>query len=301
MVKRLARSLKQAEQNIIVTETNERTMIDAAPTAPSPEGEGSVPNKPAHEMVCGVPVARMSFHDLCMALGDRIRQRRPGFLVTPNVDHVCLFHRRADIRAAYREAFLALPDGIPLLWAARLLGRPLEEKLSGSDLVPSLSEWAAKEGYSVFCFGAAEGVAEKAARKLQEQYPGLKVAGVYSPPVGFEHDPVENRRAIAAIRNAKPDICFVALGCPKQELWLLEHYKDIGVPVSLGIGAGLDFVAGKVRRAPRCVQRIGLEWLWRLLQEPRRLWRRYLVEDALFLSLVWRDFRGTLVTHTPID
>lgn len=266
-------------------------MID---TASLPEDEASVPDKPAHERVCGVPVARMDFQDLCMAIGERIRQRTPGFVVTPNVDHVCLFHRRADIRAAYREAFLALPDGIPLLWAARLLGRPLKEKLSGSDLVPSLSAWAAAEGHSVFYFGAAEGVAEKAAQKLQEQYPGLKVAGCYSPPLGFERDAMENERAIDAIRNARPDICFVALGCPKQELWLLAHHKEIGVPVSLGIGASLDFVAGKVRRAPRRLQRIGLEWVWRLFQEPRRLWRRYLVEDALFFSLVWRDFRGTM-------
>ena len=272
-------------------------MIDAAPTAILTEMEADVPDKPGHERVCGVPVARMDFEDLCMAVGERIRERTPGFIVTPNVDHICLFHRRADIRAAYKEAFLALPDGIPLLWAARFLGRPLKEKLSGSDLVPMLSAWAAQEGCSVFCFGAAEGVAEKAARNLRERYPGLTVAGVYSPPLGFERDPVENERAIAAIRNAKPDICFVALGCPKQELWLLEHYEDIGVPVSLGIGAGLDFVAGKVRRAPRCLQRIGLEWVWRLVQEPRRLWRRYLVEDALFFSLVWRDFRGTLLTH----
>ncbi|MFP4173863.1 MAG: WecB/TagA/CpsF family glycosyltransferase [Candidatus Hydrogenedentota bacterium] len=280
-----------------MTKANEQAMIDAAPTASVADVTASTPNKPDHEEVCGVPMARMDFQELCAAIGERIRQRTPGFVVTPNVDHICLFHRRADMRAAYREAFLALPDGIPLLWAARLLGRPLKEKLSGSDLVPSLSAWAAKEGHSVFCFGAAEGVAEKAAQKLQEQYPGLKVAGVYSPPLGFEGDPMENRRAIDAIRKARPDICFVALGCPKQELWLLEHYEDIGVPVSLGIGAGLDFVAGKVRRAPRCVQRIGLEWLWRLLQEPRRLWRRYLVEDALFFSLVWRDFRGTLLTH----
>ena len=277
-----------------MTKTNEQAVIDAAPTASVPEGEEGVPDKPGHERVCGVPVARMDFQDLCVAIGERIRQRTPGFVVTPNVDHVCLFHRRADIRAAYREAFLALPDGIPLLWAARIVGRPLKEKLSGSDLVPALSEWAAQEGCSVFCFGATEGVAEKAAQKLQERYPGLKVAGVYSPPLGFERDPAENRRAIDAIRNARPDICFVALGCPKQELWLLEHYEDIGVPVSLGIGAGLDFVAGKVRRAPRRLQRIGLEWVWRLFQEPRRLWRRYLVEDALFFSLVWRDFWGTM-------
>ena len=272
-------------------------MAEAVSAADQLEMEPEVPDKPGHERVCGVPVARMDFQDLCMAIGERIQQRAPGFIVTPNVDHICLFHRRADIRAAYREAFLALPDGVPLLWAARFLGRPLKEKLSGSDLVPMLSAWAAEEGHSVFCFGAAEGVAEKAARKLREQYPGLEVAGCYSPPVGFERDPVENERAMNAIRSASPDICFVALGCPKQELWLLRHSKDLGVPVSLGIGAGLDFVAGKVRRAPRCVQRIGLEWLWRLLQEPRRLWRRYLVEDALFLSLVWRDFRGTTPVH----
>lgn len=241
----------------------------------------------------------ITFHDLTRsealeAIERRIIDRLPGYVVTPNVDHLCRLQHDADFRDAYAGSFLSLVDGTPVLWASRLLGKPLREKVSGSDLVMWIAEAFAGKPYSLFLFGAAEGVAREAAQILQERYEGLTIAGTYSPPMGFEKDPKAREEALAKVKDAKPDICMVALGAPKQEFWMKDFSERSGVPVMMGIGASLDFVTGASRRAPKWMQKAGLEWAWRLCQEPRRLWRRYLVDDMQFVALVWREFwRGT--------
>jgi N-acetylglucosaminyldiphosphoundecaprenol N-acetyl-beta-D-mannosaminyltransferase len=212
--------------------------------------------------------------------------------VTPNVDHVCRFQKDSVFREAYQGSFLTLADGVPLIWASRMLRKPIREKISGSDLVYWLSEHAAHKGHSVFLFGAADGVAEKAGAELARLYPGLRIAGTYSPPLGFEKSREGVEEALERIRSSHADLCMVALGCPKQEFWMQEHGSATGVPVSIGIGAGLDFVAGVTRRAPRIVQRVGFEWFWRMCQDPKRLGKRYLVDDRAFFYLVWREWRS---------
>lgn len=244
---------------------------------------------PDSVVLFGIAFSRVSFDELCLYIDQRIADRVPGYIVTPNVDHVVRFHRDPAFRKAYEHAFLVLTDGMPILWTAWLLGRPVPEKLSGSDMVPRLSAYAADRGYSVFFFGASDGVAAEAASRMKGRYPNLSVAGVYSPPMGFEKDPAAVSEAIGRLRRAGADICFVALGSPKQEVWLCEHCNECGISVMIGVGAGLDFVSGRVRRAPRWMQYAGLEWIWRLVQEPRRLWHRYLVEDMYFFVLVWRE------------
>ncbi|MBN2309290.1 MAG: WecB/TagA/CpsF family glycosyltransferase [Candidatus Hydrogenedentes bacterium] len=240
----------------------------------------------------GMTFDNITFEEVRHRIAERIESGAPGYVVTPNVDHVCRYHRDEAFRNAYQEAFLVLADGMPIMWASRLLRKPICAKLSGSDLVPLLSEFAAQRGYSVFYFGAAAGVAAEAADRLCQKYAGLKVAGVYSPPMHFEKDPEARAEASRRIREASPDICFVALGSPKQEYWLHQHARETTARVCLGIGAGLDFAAGRVRRAPVWVQNVGLEWAYRLAREPRRLWHRYLVEDMLFFGLVWREWRA---------
>ena len=239
--------------------------------------------------IFGTVINTVRLPEVLQAIDRRIAQRRPGFIVTPNVDHLCQLPKDPRFADAYREAFLVLADGVPVVWASRLFHKPIPAKISGSDLVYWLAEHAARKGHSVFFFGAMEGIAEEAGQLLSRRYPGLKVAGHYSPPLGFEADPVENEKAREAIRAASPDICYVALGAPRQDTWSAENAAILGVPVMIGIGASLDFVTGRAKRAPLWAQRAGLEWLWRLCHEPGRLWKRYLVRDSRFLAVLWHE------------
>ena len=236
-------------------------------------------------------ITNLPFELVCQRIEERIRNRVPGYIVTPNVDHVCKCYRIPEFRATYEEAFLCLPDGVPIMWAARLLGKPLQAKLSGSDIVPWLCEFSACRGFSVYFLGGRKGAAQRTAETLQERHPSLHVAGYDCPPFGFHADPEIQQRVVDRLREAAPDICFVALGCPKQEYWMRRTSEESGVPIMMGVGAAFDFIAGQVRRAPVWVQKCGFEWLWRLAQEPRRLWRRYLWDDMLFFKLLWREAR----------
>ena len=208
---------------------------------------------------------------------------RGGAVFTPNVDHVVLAEDDARFRDCYARASLSLADGMPILWAARLLGRPLPEKVSGSDLVPALMERAARRGFRVYLLGAGPGVAEKAASKLCAR--GVHVCG-FDAPVLRDPAPI-----IEKIRAARPEIVLVAFGAPKQEFFIDTARQHVPA-VFVGVGATLDFIAGTIPRAPRWMSSNGLEWLYRLAREPRRLWRRYLLRDPKFALIVWRQLRG---------
>lgn len=239
--------------------------------------------------VFGLRMTTRDFDGVCDRIRERILARQTGFVVTPNVNHVCICERDPDFRSVYRQAFLSLPDGVAVMLGARLLGRPLRHKLSGSDMVPALCAFAAREGFSVFFLGGVPGTAERSAQIMADQNPGLRVAGYYCPEYGFEKDPETLERANSVVRAASPDLCFVGLGSPKQELWMSAHGESAGAIVYLGIGGTFDFISGRVRRAPRLMQQIGFEWLWRVTMEPRRLWHRYFVEDLLFFEILWRE------------
>ena len=210
----------------------------------------------------------------------------PSMVVTPNVDHICQLQGNQRYQNAYARADLVVADGMPLIWASKFLGDPLKEKVSGSDLFPALCERAAQRGFSMFFLGGLPGVAQKAREELERRFAGIDIRGTYSPPFGFENDPNELARIRDMIVSASPDLLFVALGSPKQEYFILDHLESLNVPVSLGVGASLDFVAGTMKRAPRFMQRAGLEWLFRLAQEPGRLFHRYLIRDPAFLRLI---------------
>jgi N-acetylglucosaminyldiphosphoundecaprenol N-acetyl-beta-D-mannosaminyltransferase len=188
---------------------------------------------------------------------------------------------------------MATADGMPLVWGARALGVRLGDRVTGADLVPAIAERAAARGYSLYLLGATAEVGQRAAAILTERYPGLKIVGVASPP---RSSVLEMDRAyVEAIKAAKPDVLLVALGNPKQEKWIGMYGRELGVPVMMGVGGTLDFIAGKTRRAPRWMQRTGLEWVFRLAQEPRRLWRRYVVDlfsFGLFFLRQWWVMRG---------
>jgi exopolysaccharide biosynthesis WecB/TagA/CpsF family protein len=185
------------------------------------------------------------------------------------------------LRRIFAEADMVLCDGTPLVWASRFLGNRLPERVAGADLVPLLLQVAAEKSYRVFFLGAKPDVAEQAVSKIRQEHPSLVIAGHYSPPfkplTETDNDEIKRR-----IREARPDLLFVAFGCPKAEKWIAAHYRDLGVPVVAGIGATIDFLAGRVRRAPHWMQLAGLEWIFRLAQEPRRLWRRYVTDLWVF-------------------
>lgn len=181
---------------------------------------------------------------------------------------------------------LVVPDGMPLVWASGMLGTPLAERVTGVDMVPRLAELSARKGYRIFLLGGRPGVAERAGKLLERNYPGVQIVGAYAPAkdnlICMDHDEILKR-----VHEARPDILLVAFGNPKQEKWIWMHRKRLGVPVAIGVGGSFDILVGDTRRAPRLLQRCGLEWAMRFLQEPVRLGPRYL-----------RDFVG-LVRHLP--
>lgn len=230
-------------------------------------------------------VDNLTMDETLERIDELIKENKNAYVVTPNVDHIIQLERGGELCEAYKHADLILTDGKPLIWISKWYGTPIKEKISGSDLFPKLCDLAAKKGYRMFFLGAAEGVAAKAAENLAKRYQGLQVVGTYSPPYGFEKNDEEMNRIIAMIKGKKPHVLIVALGCPKQELFILHHGEELGVPLSLGLGASLDFEAGNIKRAPKWMADHGLEWLYRITQDPRRLAKRYLVDDMKIVRL----------------
>ncbi len=217
-----------------------------------------------------------------------IKEDKNAYVVTPNVDHIVQLEKGGELVEVYKNADLILTDGKPLLWIAKLYKTPIKEKISGSDLFPLLCKMAAEKGYRMFFLGAAEGVAEIAAKNLIEKYNGLNIVGTYSPPFGFEKDEAELMKIENMIKQTTPHILIVGLGCPKQELFILHNRDRLEVPISLGLGASIDFEAGNIKRAPKWMSEHGLEWLYRLIQEPKRMFKRYLVDDLKIVKIAWK-------------
>ncbi len=213
------------------------------------------------------------------------------FVVTPNVDHSVLYQEHEGLRRAYANASLVLADGMPLVVAARWLGHPLPGRVAGSELTPAVFDAAERHGgLRVFLLGAASGVAARAAARINARWPAVSVVGTYSPPPGFEHDPLENERILTRIAQARADLLVVGLGAPKQEIWVDAHCRRLEVAAALCVGATIDFLAGDKKRAPVWMRRTGFEWLHRLASEPRRLLGRYARGAWKFPQLVGRQF-----------
>lgn len=218
---------------------------------------------------------------------DRLIQKNcNAYVVTPNIDHIVQLETNKELQDVYDNANLILTDGKPLLWIAKLYKTPIKEKISGSDLFPLLCKMAATKGYRMFFLGAEDGIAAKAAEELTNRYSGLQVVGIYSPPFGFEKDGKEMERIENMIKQAKPHILIVGLGCPKQEKFIYHNRERLGVPISLGLGASFDFEAGNIKRAPKWMADHGLEWLFRITQDPKRMFKRYIIDDRKIINLI---------------
>ena len=224
--------------------------------------------------ILGVPFDNVTTAETIQMIEQMILSRRPHYLATANVDFIVQAADDVELRRILFDAHLVLCDGTPLLWASRLLGNRLPERVAGSDLVPLLLKLAGEKGYRPFLLGASQDSLEAAVGGARVQYPNLEFAGYYSPPFNklLEMDHEEIRKRII---QSQPDILFVAFGCPKQEKWINMHYRSLDVPVSVGVGGTIDFLAGKLARAPLWMQKTGTEWIFRLAQEPRRLFSRY--------------------------
>jgi N-acetylglucosaminyldiphosphoundecaprenol N-acetyl-beta-D-mannosaminyltransferase len=241
--------------------------------------------------IAGVAIDALSFDEVVDAvIAHAAAGGSPAYVVTPNAHHVVLLQKDELLRAVYGGAFLVVPDGVPLLWGTALLGAPLPSRVNGTDLFETLCARAARDGLRVFLLGGRPGAATAAAKRLSARDPALQVCGIYCPPFGFERDALESAKILAQIRAARPHLLFVGLGAPKQEYWMYRNCAAAGVPVSLGIGVSFELVGGVVARAPRWMQRAGLEWLYRLGTEPKRLWRRYVFGNAAFSFLLARQF-----------
>lgn len=239
----------------------------------------------ARQKFMNTEIDNLTMQEALETIDALIQENKNAYVVTPNVDHIVQLETNKELQDVYANASLILTDGKPLLWIAKWYGTPIKEKISGSDLFPLLCDMAAKKGYSMFFLGAAEGVAAKAADNLMNKYKGLHVIGTYSPPYGFENDSSEMNKIDAMIKKARPDILIVGLGCPKQEKFIYNNYKKLGVPISLGLGASFDFEAGNIKRAPKWMANHGLEWLFRITQDPKRLMKRYLINDMKIFKL----------------
>jgi N-acetylglucosaminyldiphosphoundecaprenol N-acetyl-beta-D-mannosaminyltransferase len=234
------------------------------------------------------PVTLVEATDEILSL---VGTRRAEVIVTPNVDHIVTMDHDQEMRHVFESARYRYADGMPLVWLSRLRYRNgLPERVTGADLLFSVSEGAACMSASIFLLGAQPGVAAIAAEKLKAMYPALSVSSVYSPPFGFEKDDAVSRKIVALVNAARPNILFIGVGTPKQEKWAHRWRSELDCDVILGVGAAIDFAAGTARRAPRLVQQSGMEWLWRVVNDPKRLLPRYF-NDRKFFGLALCELR----------
>jgi N-acetylglucosaminyldiphosphoundecaprenol N-acetyl-beta-D-mannosaminyltransferase len=244
--------------------------------------------------ILGAYVDKVTLDEAVQRTHEFIESGIPHQIVTVNVDFIRLAQENQDFMDIINRSDLAIADGMPLVWASGWSGEKLPERVTGVELVDKCCEMAAREGLKVFLLGGEDGVPEAAARIYTDRYPGLQVVGAYSPPVGAFSDE-EDRKIVDMIREARPHFLFVAFGAPKQDMWISRHREEIGVPVAIGVGGVFNFVTGRIRRAPVWMQSHGLEWLYRVFQEPRRLWKRYFLKD---FPIIAQMAVGAMVART---
>ena len=220
------------------------------------------------------------------AIEQMIETGKKSYVVAINVDVVMKIEEDSYLKKVVDNADMVLVDGKPLVCISKLHGKPLKAKISGSDLVPLLCEVAAKKGYKIFIIGGKDGIAEQAKEKLERQLPKIEIVGTYAPPFGFEKNETELDKINQMISEVHPDLLIACFGCPKQEKWIYENIEKYNAKVSVCAGATVDFLAGNVKRAPRWMSEHGLEWFYRFLQEPKRMFKRYFIDDVKIIRLI---------------
>ncbi|MBA4385638.1 MAG: glycosyltransferase [Anaerolinea sp.] len=241
--------------------------------------------------ILGVGISAINMTQALEAIDWWIAQRQPHYICVTPVHGVMDCYHQPELRPIFNRSGLTTPDGMPIVWLLRLKGYRHVDRVYGPDLMLALCEHSLAKNYRHFFYGGTEGVPELLAEKLQLRFSALQVVGTCSPPFR-PLTPEEDEQVVEMIQAAGPDIVWVGLSTPKQERWMAEHLGKINAPVMIGVGAAFDFHAGLKKQAPRWMQRSGLEWFFRLVTEPKRLWKRYLINNPLFVILVLAQSLG---------
>ena len=239
----------------------------------------------------GVGICEIRLKDVIPIITGWISERSRRYICVTSVHGVMESQRDENIRSIHNSSGLTVPDGMPLVWLLRLKGYNKVKRVYGPTLMLKLCEFSTEHGYKHFLYGGHPGVPDKLKARLEERFAGLNIVKTYSPPFR-PLTPEEDQEVIKMINDAKPDIVWVGLSTPKQEKWMAEHVDKLNAPALIGVGAAFDFISGRVKQAPIWMRRSSLEWLFRLMTEPRRLWRRYARNNPLFLVMVLMQFLG---------
>lgn len=249
----------------------------------------------------GTWIDKIDLAEACEHIVGFIREGTAHQIVTVNVDFLRLSARDTAFRQLINSADLVVADGMPLVWASRLLAEPLPERITGVELVQTCARLSVEHDFRIFLLGAAPGIAEQAAATLRARFPGVQIVGALAPAMA-NLPPAAEAALIQQIREAAPHFLFVAFGAPNQDEWIRSHMNSLGVPVCMGVGGTFDILAGRVRRAPLWMQRHGLEWLFRVVQEPGRLWKRYFIHDLpIFIRLMLHCRFGAVAMRGRVE
>jgi N-acetylglucosaminyldiphosphoundecaprenol N-acetyl-beta-D-mannosaminyltransferase len=248
--------------------------------------------------VLGVGISAINLTTAQAAMAEALAQHRKGYICVTGVHGVIEAQGDAAFRGILNRAFLCTPDGMPMVWAGKCTGHKTMDRVYGPDLMAMVCDWTRTSGHTHFLFGGEEGLAGLLKTRLEDRYPGIRIVGTYTPPFR-PLDPQEEAALAAQVAATKPDFFWVGLSTPKQEKFMAKYLDRLETTLMVGVGAAFLFHAGRVRQAPRWMQRSGLEWAYRTYQEPRRLWRRYARNNPLFAWLVlgqvagWRKYSIT--------
>jgi N-acetylglucosaminyldiphosphoundecaprenol N-acetyl-beta-D-mannosaminyltransferase len=240
---------------------------------------------PKHNIL-GIQISSISMSNLLDDFASLIRSSSKASVCITPVNSILAARKNAQVLAIYNNASYTLCDGVPVLWASRFLGTPIEQRITGLDLLPALLEFCAANNFSLFFLGASPGVGDALKAKAEQLHQSINIKGVYCPPFAAKFEKAENDKMIAAINAVKPDIVLVSLTAPKQDIWISENLKHLDTKIAIGIGGAFEVTAGLINRAPVWMQKAGLEWFYRFTQEPKRMFKRYFIEAPVFIPLV---------------
>jgi len=238
----------------------------------------------------GIEIDNLTPNEIIEQIFQRIQEKNPIHIVGVNVDQIVRVQNNPISKKIFQNASIVFVDGKPIKWMCRLLGTPIKERITGPDLMEYICQCLAQYHVRVFLLGAGPNVAAKCGDVLMKKYPGIIVSQTYSPPFGFENNPVEIASINRMLVESHSDILFVGMGSPKQDIFIYENMHIYNIPVSISMGAAIDFIAGNVKRAPKWMIRCGLEWLHRISQNPKRLWKRYLITDMAIIPMFFNEF-----------